>query len=308
MKADDQAAVPLLPTLAMMAVVLVWGLSFVSSKSVFNAGFPPMTTALVRFSLASLILFPLHRKLHPEITVGRTQRLPLALSGLFGVSLYFVFENWGIKLSSASSAALIIGAIPVFVALAEHLFFHNRVTWYQGAGIAVSLGGVYLLVQGSGGRSPNMLAGNLLMLGACLSWVVYNILSRNLQKSFPGISLVAYQSLAGTLYLVPLALLESGSWLAGGGPAVWLNLLYLSLLCSAAAYFLYLYALRQLGAVVVSTYINLIPLAGALGGVIILGERLTGLQVAGGAVVLAGVAMVSMDAWIRRRSAGRAPR
>jgi drug/metabolite transporter (DMT)-like permease len=138
------------------------------------------------------------------------------------------------------------------------------------------------------------------MLGACLSWVVYNILSRNLQRTLPGISLVAYQSAVGTAFLLPLALLEHRSWLVGG-PAVWLNLLYLSLFCSATAYFLYLFGLKRLGAVVVSSYINLIPLVGALGGVLILHERLTGLQVAGGAVVLASVAMVSLDNWIRRR-------
>lgn len=284
----------------MIVVVIVWGLSFVSTKSVFNAGFPPMTTAFVRFFLASLILFPIHRKLYPQVRLAREHRLNLVFSGLLGVSLYFVFENWGIKLSSASSAALIIGAIPVFVALAEHVFFRNRVTWYQGVGIAISLAGVYLLVQGTVDRTRNMLVGNLLMLGACLSWVVYNILSRNLQRTLPGISLVAYQSAVGTAFLLPLALLEYRSWLVGG-PAVWLNILYLSLFCSATAYFLYLYGLKRLGAVVVSSYINLIPLVGALGGVLILHERLTGLQVAGGAVVLAGVAMVSLDNWIRRR-------
>jgi drug/metabolite transporter (DMT)-like permease len=284
----------------MVAVVLVWGMSFVSSKAVFNAGFGPMTTAFVRFVIASLILFPLHRKLHPEVRISPGNRLPLLLSGLLGVSLYFAFENWGIKLSTASSSALIIGAIPVFVALTEHVVFKNRVSWYQGTGIGVSLAGVYLLVQGTGGRSTDMLAGNLLMLGACFSWVGYNLLSRNLQRELPSISMLAWQSVAGTIFLLPLALLEVNTW-SSGGPVVWLNILYLSLFCSAAAYFLYLYGLKRLGAVVVSTWINLIPLIGALGGVIILRERLNGLQIAGGAVVLAGVAMVSTDKWRRQR-------
>ncbi len=106
------------------------------------------------------------------------------------------------------------------------------------------------------------------------------------------IAITAYQSLFGTIFLIPLALLERGQWvpitLAAG-----LNLVYLALFCSALANFLYVYALSRLGPIATSPYVNLIPVVGVLGGVILLGETLVWSQIVGGAVILGGVLLVS---------------
>jgi drug/metabolite transporter (DMT)-like permease len=75
---------------------------------------------------------------------------------------------------------------------------------------------------------------------------------------------------------------------------VWLNILYLGVFCSALGYFCYIYALRHMGPIVVTSFINLIPVVGAFGGMFILGERLSPIQLAGGAVVIAGVFLVNL--------------
>jgi drug/metabolite transporter (DMT)-like permease len=72
-----------------------------------------------------------------------------------------------------------------------------------------------------------------------------------------------------------------------------LNLAYLAIFCSALSNFLYVYALSRMGPIAVSPYVNLIPVVGVLGGVAILGEAITWLQVFGGVVILAGVLIVS---------------
>jgi drug/metabolite transporter (DMT)-like permease len=148
-------------------------------------------------------------------------------------------------------------------------------------------------VQRSQQAGERNLGGNLLMLGACLSWVIYIMFSRDLQREISGLSLTTCQSLIGCIFLLPLALLEHKSWF-WGDPVIWLNILYLGLFCSALAYFLYIYALRYLGPIVLSSYVNLIPLVGALGGVVILGEHLSVAQLAGGTVIVAGVAIVNV--------------
>ncbi len=68
----------------------------------------------------------------------------------------------------------------------------------------------------------------------------------------------------------------------------------LALLCSAAGYFLYLYGLFRLNPTTVSSYINLIPVFGALSGVVVLGERLLLPQVLGGIAVITGVVIVNL--------------
>lgn len=276
--------------------MVLWGLSFVSSKAVLNTGFPPLTMAFVRFVIASIILLPLRRRLAPEVKLlelRKRDRLFLFLSGLVGVTIYFFFETRGIKLTSASNAALIIAAIPVLTVLAEYLFFRTSIAWYQGLGIGLSIVGVYFIVQRSPAHFPNALVGNLFMMGACLSWVAYILLSRNLHGGIGGLSLTAYQALVGAVTLLPLALSEYRSWQAGS-LAVWLNILYLGVFCSTLGYFFYLYALSRLGPIVISSFINLIPLVGAFGGLFILGEKLSLVQLIGGLVVIAGVFMVNL--------------
>jgi drug/metabolite transporter (DMT)-like permease len=288
--------VPLPAILAVMASVLFWGLSFVSSKAVLNTGFPPMTMVFARFLIASALLLPLRRRLEPQRglrTLNRRQRLLLVLSGLTGVTVYFFFEARGIKLTSASNASLIVAVVPVLTVLTEVLLFHGRLRWYQAAGIALSILGVYFIVRRSPEHFPQALLGNLFMFGACLSWVAYNFISRDLQGPLAGLSLTSYQAAVGAITLLPLALSELASW-RSGSLVVWLNILYLGVFCSALGYFCYIYALRQMGPIVVTSFINLIPVVGAFGGMLILGERLSPIQLAGGAVVIAGVFLVNL--------------
>jgi drug/metabolite transporter (DMT)-like permease len=283
-----------LPLLAVWGTVLFWGLSFVSSKTILNTGVPPMTMVTIRFLIAALILNVFLRRFDPGARLRRKDILPLAVSGLFGVTVYFFFEARGIRLTSASHASLIIAVIPVITVLAEALLFRAHVSWRSVIGILLSVTGVVFVVRPPGGtpEGPVSLAGDLFMFGACLSWVVYIILSRNLHERLSEIAITAYQSLFGTAFLVPLALLEMRQWvpitLAAG-----LNLVYLAVFCSALSNFLYVYSLSRLGPIAVSPYVNLIPVVGVLGGVALLGETIAWVQILGGIVILAGVLLVS---------------
>lgn len=279
--------------LAVWGTVLFWGLSFVSSKAILNTGMPPMTMVAIRFVVATIVLNVIARRVDPAVRLRKKDLLPLALSGLFGLTVYFFFEARGIKLTSASHASLIIAAIPVFTVIAEAVFYRTRISWLAAAGIGISVAGVAFLVWRPGEKlATGSLVGDLFMLGACLSWVVYILLSKNLHKRLSEIAITAYQSLFGTLFMLPLALLERSQWvpitLVSG-----LNLAYLALFCSALSNFLYVYALSRLGPIVISPYVNLIPVVSVLGGVLILGEKLAWGQVVGGVLIIAGVLAVN---------------
>ncbi len=280
--------------LALSGTVLFWGLSFVASKTVLNSGVPPMTMVFLRFMVACAILFPVLRVREPSARLSRENILPVALSGLFGVTVYFFFESRGIKLTSASNASMIIATIPIFTLLAEVVFFRGRISSVKAAGIALSVAGVYLVIQRAGDSLglANRLVGDAMMLGACLCWVIYNMLSRNLHARLSDLAITTYQNLFGTLFLVPLALSEFRQWVPIT-PVAGASLLYLAVFCSTMGNFLYVYALMRLGPVTTTPFINLIPVVGGLGGIVILGETLAPLQLVGGAVIIAGVVMVT---------------
>jgi drug/metabolite transporter (DMT)-like permease len=283
-----------MPLVAVWGTVLFWGLSFVSSKIILNTGVPQMTMVCIRFVIATVLLNLFLKKLDPSARLRKKDILPLAVSGFFGVTVYFFFESRGIKLTSASHASLIIAVIPVITVLAEALFFRTRISWLTGIGVVLSVVGVVFVVErpGAGAAGSVSLVGDLFMFGACISWVVYIILSKNLHRRLSDHPITAYQSLFGTAFLIPLALFEARQWvpitLSAG-----LNLAYLAVFCSALANFLYVYALSRLGPIAVSPYVNLIPVVGVLGGVVLLGETIVWSQVAGGLVILCGVLLVS---------------
>jgi drug/metabolite transporter (DMT)-like permease len=286
--------------LAVWGTVLFWGLSFVASKTVLNAGVPPMTMVTIRFVAATIILNLFLRRFDPGARLRRKDVLPLLASGLCGVTIYFFFESRGIKLTSASHASLIIAVIPVVTVAAEAIFYRTRISWLIGVGIALSVIGVVLVVGRpvAGKAGPLSLAGDLFMFGACAAWVAYILLSKNLHTRLSYIAITAYQSLFGTIFLIPFCLLEHDQWVPIAVPAL-LSLAYLAVFCSALSNFLYVYALSRLGPIAVSPYINLIPVVGVLGGVALLGEGIGWIQVLGGAVILAGVLLVN-----RRQPAG----
>jgi drug/metabolite transporter (DMT)-like permease len=302
MDPKKKASHPILPVLAVVGAMLFWGLSFVSSKAILNTGFPPMTMVALRFLIASIVLLPLQRRLDPGFRLRREDRLFLFLSALFGIFFYFLCESRGIKYTSASNAALITAVIPALTVVAEYLLFKGSIRWFQGAGIILSIIGVYFVVQRTPGQYDRALLGNLLMFGACVSWVAYNMFSRNLHRGLQGINLITFQSAIGTVLLVPIALSEARSW-SFASLGVWANLLYLGVICTALSFFLYLYALARLGPVRVTSFINLLPVVSVVGGMVILGERLLVAQMIGGGVIIFGVFLVNRPG--RKRAPAR---
>ena len=79
--------------LAITITVLFWGMSFVSSKTILNAGVPPFTMAFLRFLIASVLLYPIFKKLEPGTRIIRKDLPVLVVSALFGVTIYFLFET-----------------------------------------------------------------------------------------------------------------------------------------------------------------------------------------------------------------------
>ena len=286
MKSDNALRSPGLARAFGFATALIWGLSFLSIK-VAIAAIPPMTLGLLRFVIAAALLPLLALATRESLRVGPRDLPRLALGGLLGVTLYFLCENNGVKLLSASEASLIVGVIPVVTMLAERAFLGTRVGFRSYLGALLSFAGVGLIAARSAGASSSPL-GFLYMGGAALCWVAYSFVTRPLSARYGQVSITFWQSLFGMLGFIPFAIAERPS-LAGLSAPVVLNVLYLGVFCSALGYWFYVVSLDVLGAGPANSFINLIPVVSVLAAFILLGERLSGLQWAGAAAAVAGV-------------------
>jgi drug/metabolite transporter (DMT)-like permease len=252
--------------------------------------------AVLRFLLASVALV-ITAAFTGSLKPVKRAHWPRAIAaGVIGISVYFMFENNGLRLTSASAGSLIIATIPILNLIVSWLTRGERVTVLNTAGVLLSFSGVYLLVRLSSGPSDgSSLAGNLLVLGAAVSWVAYTRINAPLVKEYDLATLNTIETCIGTAALIPVGLAAGVSFPELKADTL-LGLAYLGLICSAAAYFLYFVALRALGSVTVTCFVNLVPVFGVLGAVVFLGERITADKLLGGLMILAGVALVTIQA------------
>jgi drug/metabolite transporter (DMT)-like permease len=286
-------------------VSFLWGLSFLSIKVALGA-LPPMTLAFARF-LISVAILPLIAALMRESLRIRLRDLPLlSLGGLVGVTLYFACENSGVQLLSASEASLIIGVIPVATMLAERVFLKTRLRFRSYIGAILSFAGVALIAARSPGAVSSPM-GFVYMVGAALSWVVYSFVTKPLSASYGRVCITFWQSAAGLAGFVPFMFAEHPR-LGVLGPAIWLNVLFLGIFCSAIGFWFYIVSLDVLGAGPSSAFINLIPVVSVVAAYFILGDRLNALQLAGGAAAVIGVYLATASAGPREQSRREASR
>lgn len=273
--------------------VIFWGISFISTKIILSE----LAPASIAFFRQIIALVPLTLALCITKTF---QRIPLkhflmiSASGFFGIVLYFIFENTGIKYTTASNASIIVAAVPVFTLLSEIIFFKLRPNLRILTCIFTSIAGVYLVISINGRLdfSSSTLFGNLLIIGAMVCWVVYTIMNKSLAERYPTLVLIFYQTLAGALLFVPFVLPEVHQWHILSTSAL-LHLIYLGVFCSALSYFMYVYAAKRLGAAISSTFLNLIPVVSVAAGFLVLGETLTPLQILGMVTIIASLFIIS---------------
>ena len=277
--------------LSLVLVMSIWGSAYAVTKSALTE-VPPWLFALLRFGVAGAILLPLTQaRGGPALLPRPLPLVPLALMGLTGVTLFFSLANLGLLYTTATEAALLQGSVPACTAALASLFAGERVSRMRALGIAVAAIGVALVVLlgQHAGEASNPLLGNLLVLGAVLSWSAYTILGRGLRHA-PQLQVTTYSTLIGTLLLVPPA----GYDLVARPPAAisvgtWLQALYLGTASGALGYLLYVRALRTLDAGQVANFVCLTPVSGVICGAVFLGERLAPGQLVGGLFVLVGV-------------------
>lgn len=274
-----------------VSVALIWGMTFLSIKVALRE-FGPMSLSLFRFVIASVLLAGIMAVTRTRFMVAWQDVPLLALSSFVGVTLYFFFENNGVLRLTASESSLIIGVIPVVTLISEILFLGTRPGRRVVLGIVLSFVGVALIVLRSESASVSPL-GYLYMAGAALSWVAYGFATKPLSGRYPMLAITFWQMVIGAIGCIPFAVAERQVW--GGLSAVaLLNAAYLGIFGSAIGYWLYVIVLELLGPGRSSVFINLIPVVSVAASFVILGERLSALQVAGGVIAIGGVYMATV--------------
>lgn len=287
-RAGERLAVP-----ALAAAGVLWGVSFLFGKWALEEMGPAHIT-LLRFALASAVLLPYAflKGVRP-----RRRDLPLfLLVGFLTVPATFLVQFWGLSLTSATVAALIVGCGPPMIAFFGRLLLKERLGKAGWAAVGTSTAGVALTVARPG--ADNSWAGAALVFLSLLAVVGWVLLGKRLNEGYPPVAATAWILAFGTLALAPIAIAWEGAPRLDLTADGWGSVLVLGLGCSAATYALWNWGVGRVPASRAGVFLNLEPLVGALLGVLVLGEAWGPGTVVGGALIIGAAVVVS-----RRRGA-----
>ncbi|MEU6914327.1 DMT family transporter [Streptomyces olindensis] len=280
---------------AVMAAALFWSSSYAVTKRVLQ-DVGPLSIGAIRFTLAALLLGVMVRmSRHRPARPGPRQQRQLYLSGFLGITVYFVLENVGVDLSTASDASLIVATYPLMTMLVELFVFRTRMPLPRVTGVLLATVGAFLVVRNGAevGGSSRWLGDVLLLLGG-LAWAGYNVLGKRASAGQDAMSVTYYQTLAGAGGFLLASLLEADDWRMPDATASSL-LAYLAVACSVGGFLLYNYGLRRMTSSVAVNILNLVPVFGVIGAVVINGELIRLAQVTGGLIIIVGVALGMID-------------
>lgn len=247
-------------------------------------GLGPSWLTVLRFAVAGLILVAV---LRPRL---RDVRPALVFWGALGYGACIAVQNVGLTRTSVTHAALLVGAVPVMVALMAVVFDRARVRATAWAGFGLSLAGI-AVVAGSGGGDATLL-GDALVFVSVVIGSAFTIVQARLLPGQDVIAVSAAQFLASAALIAPIAVVTEG--IPGAGTAGWSTsaLLAAAVLATAGTVLPYtLFAIGQTGVApqVAGVFLNLETLVAALIGATLFGEAMGGGQAIGALVLLVGI-------------------
>ena len=285
-----------------------WGCGFFFGK-IALAEMSSAFMVLYRFLFAMIPLLPILIVRRPEFS--RREWGLLAAASFLGVPLQFLVQFHGLSLTTVSHASLMVGTMPVVLAVGATVFAQERLDTVGWLAMGVSTAGAALIAlsgrgHGAGGgvSGGSSLEGDLLVVLSCLIALFWILLNKHMMRGHSHLTVTAYGIACGTAMLLPWVLLSHGlpplahvSWRAWGALAA------SGILCTATTTLLWNWGMTQVPASQAGVLLNIEPLMGSLLGVLGLGERLGPVAWVGGAMILAAAVTLTTRSQAEARTA-----
>jgi O-acetylserine/cysteine efflux transporter len=279
---------------ALIAAGLLFGTTVPLSKLALEWLSPGWLTA-ARFGLAAAVLLVVAK---PGLRAAFTPKV--LLSGALGYGGSVMVQNAGISRTSVTHAALLIGAVPVMVAIIAAVWHRTVARPVAWVGFVVSLGGVGLVTAGGGGGGATMAGDGLVLASLVLSATVTVAQVRLLPGRDP-VAVTAVQFLGATAGALLVSVLTEGAPALPAGPGPVLAVVALAAAGTLLPFTLFAFGQSRVSAEVAGAFLNLEPLVGAIAGAVAFGDPVGLAQIAGGAAIVAGIGLSSLPLLVRRR-------
>jgi drug/metabolite transporter (DMT)-like permease len=275
--------------LAGLAAASIWGGMYVVSKVVLDV-IPPFSLLTLRLVLGfiALAFVILLRK---GFTVSPRQFWAFFGVGLIGYGFSLGFQFVGTKLSTAANGSLVTSATPALVLPFAFFILKEPITRRRLLAILLaSLGVLAVIDPRSAQLSSSLFLGNLSLLAAATTWALYSVMVRKVSSNVDLVQVSAIMLLGGLPLTVPVSAWEISTQSIGAiTPGIIAGILFLGIISTAIAMFLWNYAFAELPAATASLTFFAQPLVGSLLGWFFLGEKITALFILGGVLIGLGI-------------------
>lgn len=284
--------------LLLAAASLFWSGNWIAGRALREA-FDPVTLNFWRWAVATLVLAPFAlRGLRGRWGAVRRRAGILLALAFTGVALFQCLVYLGLRSTPAVNAVLLNSSFPMFMLLCSWVMERERASRRQVLGMLISLAGILIIIcRGDPAALLHLQlnAGDAWILLAMPVWGVYSVLLKRRPAELDGLELLFVISLAGTLMLVPGALIAG--WVSTSvrmptAPEA-LGVLYMAVFASVLAYVCWNRGVAVVGANAAGFTVHLLPAFGTVLAILFLGESFAGFHAAGIATILAGVLLAT---------------
>jgi drug/metabolite transporter (DMT)-like permease len=282
----SQGGIYLLAVLTM----LFWGLSFVWSTIVFKY-YDPLTTIFLRLIISSVILILYIRIFKLGESIQKKDYGFFLLCSLFNPFIYFIGENYGLKLTSPSVSAVVIATIPVFTPIAAAFILKEKLTIINILGIILSFSGLLVMLLKPDMSMEASSSGISLLLLAVFAAVIYSILIKKLVIRYKPITIITVQNVVGIIFFLPFFLIFTIDNFLTVTPNFELisSLLQLAIFASSLAFIFFTKVIRSIGVSKANVFSNLIPVFTAIFSFILVSETFSSRKIIGMLIIMTGI-------------------
>jgi drug/metabolite transporter (DMT)-like permease len=276
--------------LMLVATVSLWALNFTVSKYILDHGFRPLAYSSIRYGAAAMLFVAITFPRERSLQIGRRE-LPLvagATTVLFLNQLCFIYA---LRFTTATTVALLFGTLPIFTALLARgtgVERHAPRFWFA---VSLSFAGVAFVAIGSGGDLSTNIKGDALAIGGAMTWAAYSVAISPLMQRYSPFRLSAVFLAAVTIPLLAVGTpqLARQDWDLGW--LVWVGFAFAVLGPLVTTNLLWFTAIDRVGPSRAALFANLQPFLAAIVALVVLSEKITGLQVVGGLALAGGIAI-----------------
>ena len=252
---------------------------------------PPLDIALLRFSLASVVLLVLLQTTRKPIPVLPNDWKKILWLAILAIPLNQTGFLVGMKFTTPSHAALLYATTPIFVLVLSARSAHEKISLRKSIGIILAFSGVLAVLLEKGLLFEiDFLMGDFLIWIAVLAWAGYTVYAKNLLPTYGAVALTTYALTLGTVLFLPIGLWSIRDLAWGSiSTSAWMSVLYLGLITSVVTYLIWYWALKRVVPSKVAIFSNLQPILTTGMAWLFLSEKITLTFIVAGIVTLVGV-------------------